>query len=177
VGRVRGNKKKKQEMEVACNKKKPKKKQQNTVLKSEGKEKKTSPADSEIGAFHKGEHKEVFSYAAQVACDKHGWACAYRVEAGNVHDSQGFPARFAQIEPFQTRFLIADSGEKTPSVATFLLETATTPVFPSTQPRGFKGKIRPKDFFYGSYFDCYLCPKKPELTFPPQQRTFPYNPL
>ena len=42
----------------------------------------------------RGEHKEVFAYSAQVACDKHGWAVAYTVEAGNVHDSQAFPALF-----------------------------------------------------------------------------------
>ena len=36
------------------------------------------------GWFHKGEHKEVFAYNAQVACDKHGWALAYIVEAGNL---------------------------------------------------------------------------------------------
>ncbi len=33
------------------------------------------------------EHKEVFAYSAQVACDKHYWALAYTVEVGNVHDS------------------------------------------------------------------------------------------
>ncbi|MGQ7436209.1 IS5/IS1182 family transposase, partial [Streptococcus suis] len=39
--------------------------------------KKISTTDPESGWFHKGDHKEVFAYTAQVACDKHGWALAY----------------------------------------------------------------------------------------------------
>ncbi|MCQ8264251.1 IS5/IS1182 family transposase, partial [Streptococcus suis] len=50
--------------------------------------KKISTTDPESGWFHKGDHKEVFAYSAQVACDKYGWALAYSVEAGNIHDSQ-----------------------------------------------------------------------------------------
>lgn len=65
---------------------------------------------------------KVFAYSAQVACDKHGWALAYTVEAGNVHDSQAFPALFAKQEPFSPQFLIADAGYKTPAIADFLLQ-------------------------------------------------------
>ena len=42
----------------------------------EPKTKKVSTTDPESGWFHKGEHKQVFAYNAQVACDKHGWALA-----------------------------------------------------------------------------------------------------
>ena len=65
--------------------------------KGEAKSKKQSTTDPDSGWFHKGEHKEVFAYNAQVACDKHGWALAYTVEAGNIHDSQAFPALFAKV--------------------------------------------------------------------------------
>ncbi|MGS6001226.1 IS5/IS1182 family transposase, partial [Streptococcus pyogenes] len=58
--------------------------------------KKISTTDPESDWFHKGDHKEVFAYSAQVACDKYGWALAYSVEAGNIHDSQAFPALFAK---------------------------------------------------------------------------------
>lgn len=109
--------------------------------------------------------KEVFAYSAQVACDKHGWALAYTVEAGNIHDSQAFPTLFSKIEPFQPHYLIADAGYKTPSIAKFLLDKNITPVFPYTRPRGKKGKLRPKDFIYDEYFDCYLCPENQELTY------------
>ena len=55
---------------------------------SDIKEKKISTTDPESGWFHKGEHKEVFAYSAQVASDKHGWAFgSLRLRAGNVHDS------------------------------------------------------------------------------------------
>ncbi|MFX3768175.1 transposase, partial [Streptococcus suis] len=73
----------------------------------------------ESGWFHKGDHKEVIAYTAQGACDKHGWALADSVEAGNVHDSQACPVLFAKLQPFQPSFLVADSGYNTPSIARF----------------------------------------------------------
>ncbi|NQS32338.1 IS1182 family transposase [Streptococcus suis] len=127
--------------------------------------KKISTTDPESGWFHKGDHKEVFAYTAQVACDKHGWALAYSVEAGNVHDSQAFPVLFAKLQPFQPSFLVADSGYKTPSIARFLLEQEITPVFPYTRPKGKKGKLRSKDFVYDEYYDCYICPENQVLTY------------
>lgn len=81
--------------------------------------KKISTTDPESGWFHKGDHKEVFAYSAQVACDKYGWALAYSVEAGNIHDSQAFPALFAKLEPLKPQFIIADSGYNIPSIASF----------------------------------------------------------
>lgn len=152
------------ELEIDLNRKKQAKKSLKSA-ESEAKEKKISTTDPESGWFHKGEHKEVFAYSAQVACDKHGWALAYTVEAGNIHDSQAFPTLFSKIEPFQPHYLIADAGYKTPSIAKFLLDKNITPVFPYTRPRGKKGKLRPKDFIYDEYFDCYLCPENQELTY------------
>lgn len=108
----------------------------------------------------------MFAYSAQVACDKYGWALAYSIEAGNVHDSQAFPALFAKLEPFHPQFIIADSGYKTPSIAKFLLDKNITPVFPYTRPKGKKGKLRPKDFVYDDHFNCYLCPEHQVLTYP-----------
>ena len=62
--------------------------------KSEAKPKKQSTTDPDSGWFH----KEVFAYNAQVVCDKHGWALAYTVEAGNIHDSQAFSALFVKLD-------------------------------------------------------------------------------
>lgn len=153
------------ELEIDLDRKKHAKKSLKPAAKSEAKEKKVSTTDPESGWFHKGEHKEVFAYNAQVACDKHGWALAYSVEAGNVHDSQAFPALFAKLEPFSPHFLIADSGYKTPSIAKFLLDKNITPVFPYTRPKGKKGLLRPKDFVYDEYYDCYLCPENQTLEY------------
>lgn len=83
----------------------------------------------------------MFAYNAQVGCDKHGWALAYSIDAGNVHDSQAFLALFEQLERLQSDYLIADSGYKTPSIAKFLLDQNITPVFPYTRPRGKKGSF------------------------------------
>lgn len=41
--------------------------------------------------------------------------------ARNVHDSQAFPALFAQLKAFQPTYLIADAGYKTLTIAHYLL--------------------------------------------------------
>ena len=153
------------EIEINLDRRKHAKKLLKPAKKSEAKPKKQSTTDPDSGWFHKGEHKEVFAYNAQVACDKHGWALAYTVEAGNIHDSQAFSALFVKLEPFSPEFIIADSGYKTPSIAKFLLEKGITPVFPYTRPRGKKDFLRPKDFVYDEHFDCYLCPENHVLTY------------
>ena len=43
----------------------------------ERKEQKQSETDPESGWFHKGEHKEVFAYAIETACDENGWILDY----------------------------------------------------------------------------------------------------
>ena len=153
------------DVEINLDRKKHAKKFLKPAKKGEAKSKKQSTTNPDSGWFHKGEHKEVFAYNAQVACDKHGWALAYTVEAGNIHDSQAFPALFAKLEPFSPEFIIADSGYKTPSIAKFLLEKEITPVFPYTRLRGKRGFLRPKDFVYDEHFDCYLCPENQVLTY------------
>ena len=110
------------EVEIDLDRKKHGKKSLEPAKESEAEPKKISTTDPESGWFHKGEHKEVFAYNAQVGCDKHGWALAYSIDAGNVHDSQAFLALFEQLERFQSDYLIADSGYKTPSIAKFLLD-------------------------------------------------------
>ena len=52
---------------------------------SDGKEEKTvkeSTTDPESGWFRKGEHKNVFAYSVQTACDKNGWILGYSVNPG-----------------------------------------------------------------------------------------------
>ena len=93
-------------VEIDLDRKKHEKKALKPAKESEAKEKKISTTDPECGWFHKGETKEVFAYSAQVACDKHGWALAYTVEAGNVHDSQAFPTLFSKLEPFSPTILL-----------------------------------------------------------------------
>lgn len=45
---------------------------------------KQSTTDPESGWFRKGEHKHVFAYAVETACDKNGWILGYTVHPGNA---------------------------------------------------------------------------------------------
>ena len=152
-------------VEIDLDRKKHENKSLKPAKESEAKEKKISTTDPECGWFYKGEHKEVFAYSAQVACDKHGWALAYTVEAGNVHDSQAFPALFSKLEPFSPHYIIADSGYKTPAIAHYLLERNIIPVFPYTRPKGVKGNLRPSNFVYDASDDHYVCPENQVLSY------------
>lgn len=53
----------------------------------DAKTQKCSTTDPESGWFRKGEHKHVFAYAVETACDKNGWVLGYSVHPGNEHDS------------------------------------------------------------------------------------------
>ncbi|RRA88007.1 transposase, partial [Streptococcus agalactiae] len=79
------------EKEIAKDREKHGKKSLGIAKEKEPISKKISTTDPDSGWFHKGEHKQVFAYNAQVACDKYGWALGYSIHAGNVHDSQAFP--------------------------------------------------------------------------------------
>lgn len=48
---------------------------------------KSSTTDPESGWFRKGEHKHVFAYAVETACDKNGWILGYTVSPGNLHST------------------------------------------------------------------------------------------
>lgn len=63
------------------------------------------------------------------------------------------------MKDLSPKYLIADSGYKTPTIAHFLLSQDITPVFPYTRPHGKKGMLIPKEFIY----DVYLCPENKSL--------------
>ena len=125
----------------------------NTEKESSTKSQKISPNDPEAGWFHKGDHKQVFAYNIQTACDRNGWVLGYSVHSGNTHDTQAFPSLFDKIISFDPARIIADAGYKTPTIAQFLLSQAITPVFPYTRPRR---KPENRDIVYDEYYDCYL---------------------
>jgi transposase len=127
---------------------------------AEVKEKKMSTTDPESGWFHKGEHKEVFAYAAQVACDEHGWALGFTVNPGNIHDSRAFKGIYDLLKSRYTLdMVVADAGYKTPAIAHLLMEDGVTAVFPYTRPRTKKGFVKKYDFEYNEEFDAYTCPE------------------
>ena len=47
---------------------------------------KASTTDPECGVFHKGEHKKVFAYSANTACDKNNFILDFVLSPGNNDD-------------------------------------------------------------------------------------------
>ena len=122
------------------------------------KEIKTSTTDPESGWFHKGEHKSVFSYAIETACDKHGWILGYTVNPGNRHDSRTFKGIYDKIKNEDLDVIIADAGYKTPAIAKLLLDDGILPLFPYKRPATKDGFFKKYEYVYDEYNDCYICP-------------------
>ena len=132
---------------------------------SEVKEKKVSTTDPENGWFHKGEHKEVFAYAIEAACDKYGWLLSYTIHPGNEHDSKTFPAIYEKIKKLKPEIIVADAGYKTPAIARMLIDDGITPIFPYKAPMTKKGFFRKYECVYDEYYDCYICPNNKILKY------------
>jgi len=129
------------------------------------KEQKQSTVDPESGWFHKGEHKEVFAYSIETACDRHGWILDYTVHPGNEHDSKTFPSLYEKLRAFGPRTIVMDAGYKTPAIAKLLIDDEVIPVFPYTRKHSKENFFRSNDFVYDEYYDCYLCPNNQILKY------------
>ena len=125
---------------------------------SDVKEKKVSTTDPESGWFHKGEHKEVFAYAVEAACDKNGWILDYTVHPGNEHDSKTFPHLYEKLKKLNPKYIIADAGYKTPAIAKMLIDDGITPVMTYTAPKTKDGFFKKYEYVYDEYNDTYICP-------------------
>ena len=132
---------------------------------SQLKEQKQSTTDPESGWFHKGEHKEVFAYAVQTACDKHGWILDYTIHPGNENDSVTFPSLYEKLKEHDPKTIVMDAGYKTPAIAKTLIDDDITPIFPYTRPKGKKGFFLKSAFVYDEHYDCYLCPNDQVLKY------------
>lgn len=126
---------------------------------------KMSTTDPESGWFHKGEHKEVFAYSAQTACDKNGWILGYSIHPGNDHDSKTFPEIYKKIRNKELKMVVADAGYKTPAIAKLLLDDGVEPLFPYKSPMTKKGFFRKYEYVYDEMYDCYLCPANKVLKY------------
>lgn len=135
---------------------------------SGGREEKTikkSTSDPESGWFRKGEHKNVFAYVVQTACDKNGWILGYSVHPGNHHDSRTFKALYDKIKDIGIETLIADAGYKTPAIAKLLIDDGIHPLLPYKRPMTKEGFFRKHEYVYDEYYDCYICPNNQVLTY------------
>lgn len=126
---------------------------------------KSSTVDPESGWFHKGEHKHVFAYAVETACDKNGWILGYTVSPGNLHDSRTFKGLYDKIRDIGIRTLVADAGYKTPAIAKLLIDEGIQPLLPYKRPMTKKGFFKKYEYVYDEYYDCYICPNNKVLNY------------
>ncbi len=119
---------------------------------------KESTTDPESGWFHKGEHKQVFAYTAETACDKNGWIVGFSVHRGNEHDSTTFPEIYEKIKHEGLEMVVLDAGYKIPAIAKKLLDDGVRPLFPYKRPMTKKGFFPKYEYVYDEMYDCYICP-------------------
>lgn len=131
----------------------------------EEKEIKASDVDPDSGWFHKGEHKSVFAYNAQTACDKNGWILGYTIHPGNQHDSRTFYPLYEKIKEFEPEMIVADAGYKTPAIAKLLLDDEIEPLLPYKRPMTKEGFFKKSDYVYDEKYDWYICPKNCTLQY------------
>jgi len=126
---------------------------------------KCSTSDPESGWFRKGDHKHVFAYAVETACDKYGWILGYTVSPGNLHDSRTFKGLYEKIKEIGIKTLVADAGYKTPAIAKLLIDDKINPLFPYKRPMTKKGFFKKYEYVYDEYYDCYICPNNQILNY------------
>lgn len=131
----------------------------------DGKEIKCSTTDPESGWFHKGDHKNVFAYGIETACDKNGWVIDFTVNPGNEHDSRTFKGLYDKLENIGMEYCVVDAGYKTPAIAKLLLDDGVKPVFPYKRPMTKDGFFKKYEYVYDEYYDCYICPNNQELKY------------
>ena len=129
------------------------------------KEIKESTTDPESGWFHKGEHKQVFAYSIETACDKNGWVLSYTVNAGNLHDSRTFKGLYDKIKNQDIKTLIMDAGYKTPAIAKLLIDDGIKPLFPYKCPMTKEEFFKKYEYVYDEFYDCYICPNNQVLRY------------
>ena len=132
---------------------------------SDMKEQKQSETDPESGWFHKSDHKEVFAFSVQAACDENGWILGYHISPGNEHDSKTFIPLYDKLKHFRIRIMAMDAGYKIPAIAKKLIDDHITPLFPYRRPQTKEGFFRRHEYVYDEYFDCYICPNNQVLKY------------
>jgi transposase len=121
----------------------------------------------EIVIFHKGEHKKVFAYGTNVACDKHGYVMDLDVTAGNLHDSVVFPSIYRKlVEHYDgIKNVVVDAGYKTPAIAREIINDGKTPFMPYKRPMTKEGFFKIYEYVYDEESDCYKCPNNAVLKY------------
>ena len=131
---------------------------------------KKSTSDPESGWFRKGEHKNVFAYSVQTACDRHGVVLGYSVNPGNEHDSRTFKDLYEKIKNFNTEIVVADSAYKTPAIAKLLHDDGKELLSTYSRPKTKDKFFRKYEYVYDAYYDCYICPNDQILKYSTSNR-------
>lgn len=131
----------------------------------DGKEIRCSTTDPDSGWFRKGEHKHVFAYGIETACDKNGWILDFTVNPGNEHDSRTFKGLYDRLENIGMEYCIADAGYKTPAIAKLLLDDGIKPVLPYKRPMTKDNFFKKYEYVYDEHYDCYICPNNQILKY------------
>ena len=140
----------------------------NTSKKKQARQKKEkhikqSKSDPESGWFRKGEHKNVFAYSVETACDINGVVLGYSVHPGNENDGKTFPALYEKIKDLDIQVMVGDTAYKTPAIALKMKEDEIALVSTYSRPKTKDGFFPKYEYVYDEYYDCYLCPANETL--------------
>ena len=129
------------------------------------KHRKVSTVDTESGWFRKGEHKHVFAYSVQTACDRHGIILGSSVHPGNENDGRTFKGLYDKIHDLPIQLVVGDTAYKTPAIARLLAKENVGLLSTYNRPKTQKGYFPKSAYVYDEYYDCYLCPADEVLTY------------
>ncbi len=132
------------------------------------KEKKCSSTDPESGCFRKGEHKHVFAYAIETACDKYGWILGYSVHPENENDSRTFKALYNKLKDYKTEMIIADAGYRSPAIAREIIKDGIEPLLPYKRPMTKDGFFKKMNMYMTNIMIVIFVQKIKYLTTRPQ---------
>ncbi len=133
--------------------------------KKKRKHRKASTVDPESGWFEKGEHKHVFAYSVQTACDKDGVVLGFSVHPGNENDGRTFPELMKELEWLPVEMIVGDTAYKTPAIAKLLKDKKIKLLSTYKRPQTKKGYFKKTDYVYDEYYDCFICPNNEELKY------------
>ena len=129
------------------------------------KHRKVSKSDPESGWFRKGEHKHVFAYSVQTACDHHGIILGYSVNPGNENDARTFKSLMDKLEWLPISLFVGDTAYKTPAIAKYLHDRGIGLLSTYNRPKTKEGFFGKNEFVYDEYHDCYICPENQILSY------------
>lgn len=127
--------------------------------------KKVSAIDPESGWFRKGEHKHVFAYSIQTACDRHGIILGSSVHPGNENDGRTVNELLDKLKDFPVELVVGDTAYKTPAIARMLHKRGIGLLSTYSRPKTKDGFFPKHEYVYDEHFDCYLCPENKILQY------------